>query len=101
MKEMVLFKKVVGLACVLILCSACSKLEKQYGAFTPDRNGAYLKQSPSPPLVLPEGFKLDERLAVDNFPLPSGPTPEPGAGPVSIIPPTLTHELGAKTNEKS
>ncbi len=96
-----MLKKAVGLAARLLICTACSKLEKKYGAFTPDRNASYLKQSPTPPLVLPPGYKLDSRLASDHFPLPSGPLPEPGAEPVSIIPPTLSTELGVKQDAKS
>jgi hypothetical protein len=96
-----LLKKAVGLAAILIMCTACSKLEKKYGAFTPDRNGAYLKQTATPPLVLPADYKLDARMASDHFPLPSGQLPPPGAEPVSIVPPTLSTELGVKKNAKS
>jgi uncharacterized lipoprotein len=87
-------KKAGLMVVMLILCTACSKLDKKYGAFKPDRNKDYLKEHETAALKLPDHLALDPRAATDHYPLPQGPRPAPGAEPISIIPPTLTTALG-------
>lgn len=89
-----MLQKILAMVVVLLLCSACAKLDKKFGAFKPDRNAAYLKQAPTPTLKMPQGYALDTRFANDIYPLPQGPRPAPDSEPVSIIPPTLTSSVG-------
>lgn len=92
--EAVLLKKAIALLMMLFFCTACSKLDKKYGSFKPDRNKAYLKEHEVAALKLPAGDHLDSRVASDRFPIPKGPRPAPGSEPISIIPPTLTKSVG-------
>jgi uncharacterized lipoprotein len=87
----------VGIA-MLLLCSACSKIDKQYGSFNPDRNKTYLSEHETSPLKLPAGSTLNARTSGDRYPIPQGVRPAPGSEPVSIIPPTLTKSVG-ETND--
>lgn len=96
-----MLQKIVAMVVVLLLCSACAKLDKKFGAYKPDRNAAYLKQAPTPALKMPEGYSLDSHYASDHFPLPQGPRPAAGSEPVSIIPPTLTSSVGASEDAAS
>ncbi len=85
----------------LLACTACSKIDKQYGSFKPDRNKSYLSERETAPLKLPEGSNLDLRMAGDRYPIPKGERPAPGAEPVSIIPPTLTKSVGEPKDAES
>lgn len=96
-----MLQKILAMVVVLLLCSACAKLDKQFGAYKPDRNGDYLKQSPTAALKLPQGYALDSRFSHDAFPLPQGPRPSPGSEPIGIIPPTLTSSVGEPNDAAS
>jgi uncharacterized lipoprotein len=94
-------KQAFALFALLLLCSACSKIDKQYGSFNPDRNKSYLTEHETSPLKVPAGTTLDPRMAGDRYPIPKGQRPAPGAEPVSIIPPTLTKSVGETDDAKS
>ncbi len=96
-----MLKYLVTLLAGLFLCGACTKIDKKYGSFTPDRNKAYLSEHETAPLKLPEGATLDLRMAGDRYPIPNGQRPAPGAAPVSIIPPTLTQSVGEPKDAES
>jgi len=96
-----LLQKILAMVVVLLLCSACAKIDKKFGAFKPDRDADYLKEEPTPALKMPAGYHLDSRFANDYFPLPQGPRPAPDSQPVGIIPPTLTSSVGETDDAKS
>lgn len=93
-QESVLLKQALVLLSLLLLCSGCSKLDKKFGTFAPDRNKAYLKEHETAALKLPPGSSLDARVVGDRYPVPQGPRPAPGSDPISIVPPTLTKSVG-------
>jgi uncharacterized lipoprotein len=96
-----LLKQAFAFLATLLLCSACSKIDKQYGSFNPDRNKAYLKEHETAALKLPAGSTLNARTTGDRYPIPQGARPAPGSEPVSIIPPTLTKSVGETHDAKS
>jgi uncharacterized lipoprotein len=99
--KVVFLKYVLTLLFSLLACAACSKIDKKYGSFSPDRNKSYLSERESAPLKLPEGTHLDLRMAGDRYPIPKGERPAPGSQPVSIIPPTLTKSVGETKDVES
>lgn len=84
-------KHILGVVLMACLLASCAKLDKSMGSFKPDRDTAYLKADIIPPLELPQGYKLDERYAVNYHQIPQGKRPLPGSEPISIVPPTLEH----------
>ncbi len=89
---------VILLLCTMIL-SSCGKIEKQYRAYTPDRNTAYLEHETSAPMVVPANLNVDPENMQNYYPLPEGPLPPPDAEPVDIVPPPVVkYEEETKDN---
>ena len=72
-----------------LLLASCAKLQKQFSAFTPDRNTAYLKHDVAEPMEIPANLSVNSEEMRNYYPLPKGPLPAEGAKPVDIVPPPV------------
>ena len=81
--------RLIILLLAVVALASCAKIQKQFGAFTPDRKTAYLAHEVEAPMQIPANLSVDRNNMQDYYPIPAGTLPPEGAEPIDIVPPPV------------